>query len=383
MVANDSFRKIGITGIRRGVAALLVLLAMLSAFHRMFVTARYDNGSVFSYAAGCGCLCLAFRLSKRRWSTEALLVFGAVLFATLPFSVGLASGQLALIACVPLLAGVYSYIRGRPVLAGALFGLSLARFALGAPFLLLLALRRDWKPVIVALALYVTVNLAVTPGVQSAAGQPAHSGSPVLQMVAGTGDAGTGHHLEATAASRQLFTLFGPKHRALADRLALTLVAGCTLLLCFVLRPGRYEPPPFDNPLDVSLLVLAAVTLFSQDSGDLAALPIVLYGLADYRFRNAGRMPGAWALSLAALSALILCTVQAGPISAFGAAHPLAPVHDFSSGLLLLLLCSVFRLYWTDRRLRTDRETSIEVLIPAEFDLPFDADRHRSLEALQ
>jgi hypothetical protein len=324
-----------------------------------------------NYLAGFGCLFFLLKLANRRWSPAAILLLVVFFFANRHIRSEIYVNQTTLLICLPMLAGIYAFTRKRDLLAGALIGLSLAKFTLTLPVLALLVYRREWRAASAALITFVVLNAGMAMTWGGLRQLPADYRSAVSKstLPGAANDVSTLKYTDMISANHLVFALFGEERRSPAGKAALVLVAACGLLALCALRPRPGQERAFENPLDISIAMLASLSLFYHRSYDLAALPIVLWGLMDYRFRRKGPMPAAWKIAVGAVVVLGFCVSRDGSLSPFdsngvGRAHGLISLvltildgvarhtigaHNFNSVPMLVLLLSVIWLQLTTR----------------------------------
>jgi hypothetical protein len=318
---------------------------------------------LLNYLAGFGCLFFLLRLAKGRWSAEAMLLFAIFFFANRHLRSEIYVNQTTLLVCLPMLAGIYAFRLRREVPAGILIGLSLAKFTLTFPVLALLAYRREWKTTAAAIATFAVLNGAMAMSWGGLTRLPSDYRSAVSASTApgAANDVGTLKYSDMISANHLVFVLFGSKQRAEAGKAALALVAACSLAVLLALRSRPEQERPFEDPLEIALLMAASLTLFYHRSYDLAALPIVLFGLVDFRFRHKGAMPIAWKIGFAALILLGFFVARDGGLALLDTGHEILRTFSLNAVLLLILFFSILRLLWEMRR----RDGSVQAELSA------------------
>jgi hypothetical protein len=113
---------------------------------------------VLEIAAAALSLHLVFKLWGSDWTIRTRIYLAAFLLTWAPFRVTLRNGQISLMILALLLGALLAHKNKRGFLAGALLGLSLAKYPLTFPFFLYFVWKREWKLVSTA----VLIPLALT-----------------------------------------------------------------------------------------------------------------------------------------------------------------------------------------------------------------------------
>jgi hypothetical protein len=90
----------------------------------------------------------AIRLWGEGWTVRMQMLFAAMLILWAPWRVMVRNGQISIIILALLLGALMARRNNRPFLAGALMGLTLAKYTMTFPFFLYFAWKKEWKLVL-------------------------------------------------------------------------------------------------------------------------------------------------------------------------------------------------------------------------------------------
>ncbi|MEW6211835.1 MAG: glycosyltransferase 87 family protein [Acidobacteriota bacterium] len=131
---------------------LLSPLALFSLDHLVIVFI------LINLAATALALRLAIRLWGEDWTVRTQMLFAAMLILWAPWRVMVRNGQISAIILALLLGAIAARRNNRPFLAGALLGLTLAKYTMTFPFFLYFAWKKEWKIIIASLLLPVALT---------------------------------------------------------------------------------------------------------------------------------------------------------------------------------------------------------------------------------
>jgi glycosyl transferase family 87 len=138
---------------------------------------------VINLAATALSLYLVFKLWGSEWPVKPRLYFAAFFLTWAPFRVTLRNGQISLMILALLLGALLARRKKREFLAGALLGLTLAKYSLIFPFVLYFVWRREWKilstAILIPLVLTEVFALRVGLTIFEAIDQYAHEASGI------------------------------------------------------------------------------------------------------------------------------------------------------------------------------------------------------------
>lgn len=273
-----------------------------------------------SYGAGMLSAGLLASIGGKEWrGWQRGLLFSAILLLPALMRV-LYFGQSTLIICACLAGALFAHSRGREILCGVLLAFALTKFTLTLPFILLFLYRREAKPVLIAFAVFATLNLLLFAPIGLAPALHDYAAQIKATSVAGGPNDPLAIHFDSQIAMihlpELLRLLFGP-NRVLIK--VLTPLFGLTALLIaiWVTRAGARKEKAFANPLEIAVAMITALFLFYHRYYDLAALMFVGYGLLTYRLRFPDRQRIAWNMTFALFLTLGYLT------SGTGISHPI------------------------------------------------------------
>lgn len=114
---------------------------------------RREIWIMFNVAAALAIGAIVATTWGRSWPPWLRAAFGLVVAASKPARAGIALGQFHLIPTALVLGAEATLCAGRPVASGVLVGIALIKPTMAAPYVCLLAVRRQWKTIGVALGL--------------------------------------------------------------------------------------------------------------------------------------------------------------------------------------------------------------------------------------
>jgi hypothetical protein len=264
----------------------------------------YRAVDLWNVAALTVSLIFLLGMARRTWPLEARLLFTAFVL-TLPDVFGvLLLGQTTLIICACLCASLYCFTSARAAAYGGVgIGLALAKFTLALPFLALLAFRRKWRALLVAILVFLGINLAMSI--------PGGVGKTLAEFRAAMvreNRAGTSYDPISSNATympdtlvhgkRLLYLVFGER-RALIEALNILLSVFIVAIMIYVLRARQRSASLIEEPLEIALLTMASLLLFYHRTYDMAALILVGYALVDEGMRGPKRRTTAWVAMVA------------------------------------------------------------------------------------
>ncbi len=171
------------------------------------------------------------------WSIRTQMLFAAMMISWAPWRVTIRNGQISLIILALLLGAIAARRKNRPFLAGALLGLTLAKYTMTFPFFLYFAWKKEWKIILASVLLPAALMevYALRMGTTII-----HSSIDYVRFVAGVHAHSPGGWLGTTEIKLLFSALTGGNEQA-ASLITIILILAATVFLFAVVerRPER------------------------------------------------------------------------------------------------------------------------------------------------
>ncbi len=297
----------------------------------------------------CLLVCVYFLNRSLPEKTPALTRLGLATWVMMlpPVMKVLSYGQSALFVCAPLAIALYCLKRRSDLWGGFWLALSLAKFTITLPFLLVLLIRGRWKPGLASLFVFGAINLAFTLPIGLGTVLTTYRGSiKAVDGVDGINDpfSPLSWDSQSIVSIKRLFILLLGPHRTPVTIaiFVVTLLFGAVFV--YLLRKRPVAEPALDDPLEVAAALMAGLALMYHRIYDLTSLMFVIYALAEYRIRYRHAQPTLWKIAMATLFVLsffVIGTTWSRPFDFLLALLHLPSSPNFGSVLVFALLVQI------------------------------------------
>lgn len=182
---------------------------------------------------------LAIKLWGEDWSIRTQMLFAAMLISWAPWRVTIRNGQISLIILALLLGALMARRKNKHFLAGALLGLTLAKYTMTFPFFLYFAWKKEWKIILASILLPALLMqvYALRMGTTII-----ESTMDYVRFVAGVHSRSPGGWIGTTEIKALLSSLTGGNEQAASlITIILILAAIVSLFAVVARRPGRED----------------------------------------------------------------------------------------------------------------------------------------------
>lgn len=233
---------------------LLSPLALASFDHLVIVFI------LINLAATALAIHLAIKLWGANWSIRTQMLFAAMLIGWAPYRVTIRNGQISLIVVALLLSALVARRKNRHFLAGALVGLTLAKYSMTFPFFLYFAWKKEWKIILasILLPLALTEVYALRMGTTII-----ESTMDYVRFVAGVHSRSPGGWIGTTEIKPMISSLTGGNEQAASLITIILILAAIVSFFAVVARRPRREDAHFAS---MTLLAMWAAYHRTYDS---------------------------------------------------------------------------------------------------------------------
>ena len=296
------------------------------------------------------------------WNFESRVVVALFVLLNPAGTRALAFGQVSIIITLLMVLGLRSWFSKAPYATALAFGLSLAKFTMSLPLVLLFAVRRSHRRAAIfmtAAVVFASILVCLPQGLE----QVSHSYNANIALTTQPGginhfaDSPDADHTSLINVQRGAYVLFGrwptlTKATTVLLWLGLLVAGGVALTT----GRGRADPRGADpRPLDLCLVSLLALTLFYHRYYDMAMNSLVFYGLMDYRASHRlGKLGPLWWTAVGFLVVTTFETTMAGwsrPFDWLLTGIGLQPFGCYTSLALVATTALVIALALKNRRL--------------------------------
>lgn len=316
---------------------------------------------VLSVFCGLLMIFLLIKMSSLLWSREISLLFALYALLLPAFLRCIAFTQSTLIISVCLALCLYFISLKHNIWAGVFLGLSLAKFTLTFPILIILLYRRNWTASLGAIITFLTVNLVlfVPIGIKQAISDYKST------LIATSAPNGQNSQYDLTLVNLQhlILLVFGT-HQSIARLATIMLTVAIISLMAYLYKPQQLleikqwanstTVQSLGHPLDVPVAIMAGLELFYHRYYDLATLIFVAWGLLNYGFRWPERRSTLWKVNIGLLFIVSFLGSENFPfrrldpvLSQFG----VPPLFFLNCFFTMLLFMALLWLYFSDKQI--------------------------------